>query len=213
MQQPPLTQSLAYLAKIVAGFLVVALAMIEMFSVPRSYFVLGSLVATTCMICVAFLLLPNFTSLFKPTPKTIVVGVGTAVLLYLIFIAGNALVKSISPLGVSASNENSIYSLFASTPLLLRVVVFVLDAFGFESYFRGVLQPILAARIGVGSAFAVALIDAAIHISSLNSLFVITTFIADSVWGLNFYFTKDLSSSIANHLLWDVLIFLIIPIT
>jgi membrane protease YdiL (CAAX protease family) len=213
MQQPLLAQSPVYPAKIVAGFLVVALAMIEMFSVPRSYFVLGSLVATTCMICVAFLLHPNFTSLFKPTPKTIAVGVGTAGLLYLIFIAGNVLVKSISPLGVSASNENSIYSLFASTPLLLRVVVFVLDAFGFESYFRGVLQPILAARIGVGSVFAIALIDAAIHISSLNSLFVITTFIADSVWGLNFYFTKDLSSSIANHLLWDVLIFIIIPIT
>jgi len=210
MQQPPLTKK--YQAKIAVGFLVVALTMIEMFLIPRSYFVLGSLVATTCMICVAFLVHPNLTSLFRPTPKTIAIGVVTAVLLYLIFVAGNAVVKSVSPLGVSASNENSIYSLFASTPFLLRVVVFILDAFGFESYFRGVLQPILAARIGVGSVFAVALIDAAIHISSFNPLFVITTFIADSVWGLNFYFAKDLSSNIANHLLWDVLIFIVIPI-
>ena len=69
-----------------------------------------------------------------------------------------------------------------------------------------------ARKIGIGAVFLVAVIDAAIHISTLNPLFPATVIVADSVWGLNFYFTKDLYSNIASHFLWDVLIFIIIPI-
>lgn len=207
-QQEPIS-----VARLIAGFLIVSLSMVGMFSIPKNYFVLGSLVSTSCMICVAFLSRPNLKSLFKPSYKTVAVGIIGALLLYLIFLGGNQLVRSFSPLGVGASNENSIYSLFASTPIILRLLVFLLDAVGFESYFRGVLQPIFATKIGLFSVFLVALVDAAIHVSSLNPLFVATTFIADSVWGLNYYFTKDLSSNITNHLLWDILIFVVIPVT
>ena len=203
----------SYFARVTASFLVVALAMVEMFSVPKNYFLLGSIVATTCMVCVAFMVSSDFASLFKPSWRTLAIGASSAIILYLIFVGGNELVRTVSPLGVNASNENSIYSLFASTPIALRVVVFILDAFGFETYFRGVLQPIFAKKIGIGSAFVVALIDASIHISSLNPLFVVTTFIADSVWGLNYHFSKELSSNIASHLLWDMLIFIVIPIS
>jgi CAAX protease family protein len=213
LQKHNVARSSNYFGKVAAGFLVIALVMVEMFSVPKNYFLLGSIVATTCMVCVAFLVSPEFASLFKPSWKTLAVGIGSALVLYLIFVGGNDLVRSASPLGVNESNENSIYSLFASTPIALRVVVFILDAFGFESYFRGVLQPVFSKRIGIGSAFVVAFIDASIHISSLNPLFVVTTFFADSVWGLNYHFSKELSSNIASHLLWDILIFIVIPIS
>ena len=211
----PLKHNSPDLARIVTSFLIVALAMIEMFSVPKGYFVLGSLVATSCMICATFLVIPDCGSseFRKTSPKTIVLGAVTAIVLYLVFVAGNAFVRSFSPLGVSISNENSIYLLFASTPILLRIVVFVLDAVGFESYFRGTLQRQFSTRIGVGSAFVVALLDSAIHISSLNPLFVATTFVADSIWGLNYYFTKDITSNITSHLLWDILIFIVFPIS
>jgi len=195
-----------------AGFAIVALTMVEMFTIPRSYFVLGSLVSTSCMLLVS-LLMTRYSTLFSATAKTVGVGILTAFLLYLVFLGGNALLKSYSPLGVGASNENSIYSLFASTPIDLKMVVFALDAIGFESFFRGTLQRSLAPKLGSSSAFIVALIDAAIHISTFNPLFSITTFIADGAWGINYYYTRDLYSNIASHFLWDVLIFVLLPIS
>jgi len=200
-------------SRIIAGFIVVSLAMLEMFSVPRAYFVLGSLVATTCMICIAFMSHPNLISMMRPTLPTIAAGIVGAIFLYLVFLGGNEFVRTVSPLGIGASNEGSIYSLFASTPILLRLIVFFLDALGFESYFRGILQQLAVKKLGIGSVFIVALVDAAIHFSSLNPLFVVTTFIADSVWGINYYFAKDLSSNILDHFLWDILIFIVIPVS
>lgn len=139
-------------------------------------------------------------------------GVLVAFILYGIFLAGNYAVTNIRLFGVSNSNELSIYGLFSGAPVPLLVVVFALDAIGFESYFRGNLQGIFSEKIGVGSVFLVALIDAAIHISTFNPLFPVTVIIADSVWGLNYYVTKDLYSNIASHFLWDMMIFVLLPI-
>jgi membrane protease YdiL (CAAX protease family) len=186
--------------------------MIGMFSIPKSYFVLGSIVSTSTMFLVA-LLLTKYSSLFNPSTKTVVIGIAMAFLLYFIFLGGNYLVKSVSPLGIGSQNENTIYSLFSTTPLPLKIIVFLLDAVGFESYFRGVLVPFFAKRTGIGAIFIVALIDALIHVSTFNPLFSVTTFIADSVWGLNYYITRDLYSNIATHFLWDMLVFVILPIS
>ena len=207
-----LTRSSGFVIAQTAGFLIVCLTMVEMFVVPRNYFIAGSLVSTSCMLCVA-LLLAKYGQLFHPSYRSIIIGVSSAVVLYLIFVGGNAAIKIVSPLGMSTTNESSIYALFASSPLQLKVLVFLLDAFGFESYFRGVLQRVVFAKLGVGSAFAVAAVDAAIHLSTLNPLFPVTTFIADAVWGINYYFSKDVGSNIVSHFLWDMLVFVILPLS
>ncbi|MHB8566109.1 MAG: CPBP family glutamic-type intramembrane protease [Nitrososphaerales archaeon] len=197
---------------LIVGFAIVVLTMVEMFTIPRAYFVLGSIVSTSCMLLVA-LLLTKYQSLYAATPKTITIGIVSAVLLYLIFLGGNAAIKAHAPLGVSTPEESSIYSLFASTPLSLKIIVFLLDAVGFESFFRGTLQSFSSQKLGIGSVFLVALIDAAIHVSTFNPLFVITTFIADTAWGINYYYTKDLYSTIGSHFLWDMLVFVLLPIS
>ncbi len=91
-----------------------------------------------------------------------------------------------------------------------------LDAVGFESYFRGTLQRYLSGGVGTRRGAAAvpiaALTDAAIHIISLNPLWVIRTFIADSSWGITYLYTKDLTSSTLSHFIWDLVIFVIAPI-
>jgi membrane protease YdiL (CAAX protease family) len=67
-------------------------------------------------------------------------------------------------------------------------------------------------RLGVGSPFAVAAADACIHLLTLNPLWVVTTFIVDSIWGLTYHFTRDLSSSMTSHFVWDAAIFILFPI-
>lgn len=196
----------------ISGFIVVASTMIEMFTVPRSYFILGSIVSTSSMACVAYLLSYQTGNKFRAGLWRVGIGVAVAFFLYLIFLGGNYAVVHFKLLGVSATNEKSIYGLFSGTSTPLLVFVLALDAIGFESYFRGNLQGLFSKKIGIGSVFLVALIDAVIHLSTFNSLFPVTVVVADSIWGLNYYATKNLYSNILSHFLWDLLIFVLLPI-
>ncbi len=78
----------------IIGFLIVAMTMIEMFTIPRSYFVLGSIMSTSAMICVSYLLLNGNRELFRPSVRHLVYAVLIAVLLYFIFFAGNLGIKA-----------------------------------------------------------------------------------------------------------------------
>ena len=198
---------------IAAGLLVVVASMVLLFTVPQAYFIAATFASMTCMMAVTFLL-TRYRGFFRPTAKTIGFGTVTAVALYLIFYLGNLGVMALHPFGMSASAENSIYSLIASpsNPLFLQVGVLAFDAGGYESFFRGVLQTRLQPRAGVGSVFMVALFDALLHIITLNPLWVVTTFIADSVWGLTYYYSTDLTSSVTSHFIWDLIIFILLPI-
>jgi membrane protease YdiL (CAAX protease family) len=193
-----------------AGFLIVALTMVEMFLIPSGYFKLGSIVATVCMTLVA-IILTKYRELFRPSLKSITIGLLSAAALYFVFLGGSVALKDFHVLN-SQSNEASIYSLIASGSISIQIVVLLLDALGFESYFRGNLVNYFHFRVGNFAPFLVALVDALIHATTLNPVFVITTFIADSVWGAVYFFTKDLSSSFVSHLIWDLAIFIIFPI-
>ena len=173
---------------------------------------LGSVVSTVAMACVAYLLSDQSGEKFRPGTWRVALGIALAFILYAIFLGGNLAVKNLNLFGVSGSNEQSIYGLFSGTPTPLLVVVFALDAIGFESFFRGNLQTIFSKRIGIGAVFLVAVIDAVIHLSTMNPLFPATVIVADSVWGLNYYITKDLYSNIASHFLWDLMVFVLLPI-
>lgn len=189
--------------------------MAAMYLVPGEFFVPAVFVSTTCMILVTYHL-TRYSKLFKPKWRSIGFGLVTATLLYGIFLLGNYGIKAMHPFGISASSETSIYSVITSHALPLQVAILLFDAVGFESYFRGVLQNYFLkkskGKLAVGAVFASALVDALIHLVSLNPLWVITTFIADSVWGLTYYYTRDLSSSMTSHFVWDIMIFVILPI-
>ena len=194
------------------GFLIVSLSMIEMFTIPRSYFVLGSIVSTSIMASVAYLLAQWGKKTIRIGVKHFFFAVVVAILHYLLFLLGNLGVRSIHIPGMTESSEQNIYGLFNNIPLPVLVVVLILDAVGFELYFRGNILERLSPRINILSGFAVASIDAAIHIATLNPLFPATTFVADSVWGLYYYRTRDITSTILCHFIWDLMIFVIYPI-
>jgi membrane protease YdiL (CAAX protease family) len=138
----------------------------------------------------------------------------SAALLYALFYVGNVAIRTFPVGGLWAGDEASIYSLIVSpsNPLPVQVAVLLFDSLGYESFFRGVLQKRLQSRIGVGAAPTVALLDALLHLATLNPLWVATTFVADLGWGLTFYFGRGLPASLTNHFVWDVAIFLARPI-
>jgi membrane protease YdiL (CAAX protease family) len=201
-------------AKQLSGGLIVFVAMLLLFLPQGSpYFVYGVFVSTVCMMGVT-LSLTKFTKLFRTKLWTLGLGASTAGVLYGVFYAGNSLIQQFKPLGIQASSESAIYSLISSHPIELQIAILAFDAIGFEFYFRGNLQNRFteALQRPIAGIFLSAFFDACIHLISLNPLWVITTFIADSVWGVTYYSTKDLSSSIASHFIWDLAIFVAYPI-
>jgi len=197
---------------VLPGFAAVAAAMIFLFAVPKGYFVAATFAATTVMMVVAYLV--GNARLPRPAPRHLLIGLGSAVILYFIFYAGNLAITNKGLLGVSGSSEASIYALIASpsNPLLLQVCVLAFDAAGYESFFRGTLQDRLQPRLGIGAAPAVALVDAGLHAATLNPLWVVTTFVADLAWGLTYRYGRNLSANLTSHFLWDLAVFIIRPI-
>ena len=195
------------------GLALVAAAMMPLFVLPKEDFAFSTIFATSCMTGAA-LASGNYRRLFAPKPWTIGLGLVGAAALYLLFFLGNRAIIALHPFGITASAEGSIYSLIASpgNPLPLQVLVLAFDALGFESYFRGTLQARWGTRLGVGAPFAVAAVDSLIHVASFNLLWVVATFVVDSVWGLTFYRSRDLTSSMASHFVWDIAIFIVLPI-
>ena len=207
------TEVKATSARLAAGLVFVLASMVVLFVLPSQYFIAATFGSMTCMI-VATYLLTRYSGLFRPRIATVAVGLVSAAALYLVFYLGNAGITAIHPLGISSSAEGSIYSLIASpsNPLYLQVGVLAFDAVGYESFFRGVLQTRLEPRFGAKAPLLVALLDASIHILTLNPLWVVTTFIADAVWGLTYHYSKDLTSNTLSHFVWDLVIFIVLPI-
>ena len=200
--------------RLAVGSAVVFAAMAVLFTAPHDYFVQATFVATGCMIIVAFALegigLPHELKI-----KPIAIGLGSALFLYLVFLGGAWMVATFHPLGITSALETSIYSLIASpsNPQYLQVAVLLFDAAGYESFFRGILQRKLTPRIGVGSAVVVAVVDALLHVISLNPLWVGATFVTDLVWGLAYRYGNGRTASFTSHFVWDIAIFILRPVT
>jgi len=189
-------------------------SMLGLFLVPRDYFAAATFVSTGCMLLAAgaqgALRAPS-----RVRYSSVVLGLATATLLYLVFFLGGAVIDAFHPLGVTSASESSVYSLIASpsNPLYLQVVLLLFDSAGFESFFRGVLQHRLQKRLGVGAAPVVALVDAGLHLVTLNPVWVGGTFVTDLVWGITYHYGKGLQSSFTSHLIWDLAIFVVRPVT
>ena len=187
--------------------------MVILFIVPAGYFVAATFGSTSCMIVAAFYLgglkVPG-----QLRYRSVLLGVVTAVGLYLVFYVGGAAVDLLHPFGITSSSESSIYSLVASpsNPVYVQVALLLFDSAGYESFFRGVLQSRLQARVGPAAAVVVALLDAGLHVATLNPIWVVGTFVTDLVWGLTYYYGKGLQGSFTSHYLWDLAIFVLRPV-
>ena len=189
---------------------IVIASMLLLFTVPNSYFVEATFVSTSCMIGAAYA--QKALGRRPPIIRSVVLGLISAALLYGIFYVGAWLVSAYHPFGITSASETSIYSLISSSnSVYVQMAVLLFDSAGYESFFRGVLQRRLRPRFGVMAAPAVAVLDAAIHVATLNPLWVAATLVTDLLWGVTYHYGGT-QSSFTSHLLWDIAIFILRPI-
>lgn len=141
-----------------------------------------------------------------------VVGVAGAVILYAVFLAGARIAAAVLPFApaeVGGIYELSTQASPAVTGLLLALVIGPAE----EIYWRGYLQDRLARRFGGLDGWIVAGVAyGGVHLWPMNFMLVLAAFVAGLFWGLLYWRRRSLWPGIISHALWDLTIFVLLPV-
>ena len=154
----------------------------------------------------------QFAEIFNFKLSHLLTGAIAAVLLYLVFFFGREISYYIFPFARDQVGE--IYSRKdqANTILIGLLLAFWIGP-GEEIFWRGFVQQRMAKRFGHFKAFLLAsAIYTAVHIPSLNLLLIGAAFVCGLFWGYMFYRYKSIWPGLISHAIWDVVIFIILPL-
>ncbi|MBC7363077.1 MAG: CPBP family intramembrane metalloprotease [Candidatus Aminicenantes bacterium] len=138
-------------------------------------------------------------------------GLGSAAMLYVIFLAGNHLVHNFWP--GSSELLRSVYALkYGTSQWRIGIFLVLIIGPGEELWWRGFLQRHWAVKLGRWPGMlAVAALYAAVHLGSGNLLLVVAALVGGCWWGFQYLKFNSLLSNIISHTVWDLLVFLVFP--
>ncbi len=160
----------------------------------------------------AFLLQPEGRLRLALNPKTIGLGMGSAVLLYLIFWAGKSASTALLPF--AGEQIGSIYGKGEGTPVWrIALLLFFVTSPCEEIYWRGDLQKKMMTRFGGGGGGVLAPpLFSGGHIWCLNFMLIGAAAVAGAFWGGMYWRLNDLSPVIISHAIWSTSIFVVMPV-
>ena len=139
-------------------------------------------------------------------------GIGSAVLLYLVFWLGKAILTALLPFA-SAEIADMYAKRSDLSPLTIALLLLAVTGPAEEIYWRGLLQRVLVRRIGpMVGLFLASLIYALVHIWTLNLSLMLGAFTAGLVWGWLFLVERSLVPVIVSHSLWSAVVFVVAPL-
>jgi membrane protease YdiL (CAAX protease family) len=143
--------------------------------------------------------------------KHIFIGIVSAAVLYLIFYGGDYISKLIF-----AFADKQIVNVYSNKSLLEpSIIVILLLIIGptEEIFWRGFVQDTLQEKFGDNFGWIIAsVIYGAVHLFSLNLMLFIAALVCGLFWGWIFKRYKSLWPGIISHALWDVTIFVVLPV-
>jgi len=143
----------------------------------------------------------------------LVCGIALAFALWGLFWVGDKL--SALMFDFARPGVDAVYSMKEGIPAwLIAVLLMFLIGPAEELFWRGYVQRMLGGKVGQNWAFILtALIYALVHIWSFNFMLIMAALVAGLVWGLVYRLCpKALPALIVSHALWDVLVFIVLPI-
>jgi len=139
------------------------------------------------------------------------VGLASALLLYLVFFAGNYLSRHIFPF--AGDNIENVYSLKQGiSSLRIIVLMALIIGPGEEIFWRAFLQRRCMEMWGSlpGTLAAVGLYTA-VHLSSLNIMLLIAALVCGSFWGALYWRFRSPLLNMVSHTAWDIMVFVLVP--
>jgi uncharacterized protein len=145
-------------------------------------------------------------------PKYIFIGIISAAVLYFVFYAGNFISEIILPFA-----DKQITGVYSNKSILDPAVIGLLLLFiigpAEEVFWRGFVQDTLAEKLGDNKGWVVAsLIYGAVHIVALNFMLFMAALICGLFWGWMFRKYKSVWPGLISHALWDITIFVLLPL-
>lgn len=144
--------------------------------------------------------------------RSILIGLISAAVLYLLFWAGKIVSSAIFPF--AGDQIGAIYDKGQGTPAWIIIfLLFFVTGPCEEIYWRGYLQRQLMIRFGGAGGWLIAtFFYAAVHISSGNFMLTGAAAVAGGFWGLMYWRFKELSPVIISHSIWSTFIFAVMPV-
>lgn len=145
--------------------------------------------------------------------KEIGIGIGSAVLLYGVFFIGKIVLDNI---GFIPNHEQSISNVYANKGAVpgwvIALLLFFPIGFGEEYFWRGYLQRTLMSKYGKPAGLAITVFFyTAVHIPTLNPVLLLAAFLVGIYWGLIFIWRGNIIAPLISHMVWDSVIFIILP--
>lgn len=140
----------------------------------------------------------------------ILLGTISGFLLYFVFRAGIRGME-ILQLPIDTSIKN-LYNWYAPSFFWQYLALVLVAAPGEELFWRGFIQKRLSKYLNpVVSILSASILYASVHIYSGSFLLVLAAFISGFVWGYLYFFKKSMPLVIVSHIIFDLLIFIILP--
>ena len=167
------------------------------------------------------LTLSVFATLFSPgwwrevkwSISNVLLGVGIAVALWMIFWVGDKV--STWMFDFARPQVELIYGMKnGENPWLLSILLLILIGPAEEIFWRGYVQNALSKRWSPNVGFIVTtLVYALVHIWSFNFMLVMAALVVGAIWGLAYrLYPQKLGALIVSHAVWDVAVFVVFPI-
>lgn len=209
-----MTNRLKYLIILVIS---AAIMWIEMFVLKHFNFWIEMTIAAGLLAGISFYINQKASDfinkrLYDFKPFYIVVGLVSALILYLVFFAGDRISNLL--FNFAGQQVSGIYgNKILLNPVTIGLLLFFIIGPAEEIFWRGFVQDTMMEKFGGNKGWLIAsLIYGGVHIFALNFMLFMAALICGLFWGYIFKRYKSLWPGIISHAVWDLVIFLIIPV-
>jgi uncharacterized protein len=204
------------LRPVVLGFLIAGVFWFFMFS-PwtagfTNFWLTMSLAAATLVVWSALWDRKDLRALYAFHTRWIVIGLVAAALLYSIFFLGDRI--SALMFAFSKPQIAGIYSTKSqASPVLIGILLVLLVGPAEEIFWRGFAQRRMQEKFGRWTGYLLTTaIYAFVHIWAFNFMLLMAALICGLFWGWMYLKYKSVWPGLISHAVWDLFIFIIIPI-
>lgn len=201
--------------KLTIPILVAATLWFLMFSIWTKHwfnFWVGISVSALILMVLAIVLKRDILKQFQWNWQTIGLGLLAAVVLWVVFYFGEFFSSLL--FGFAREQVDGIYAMKENqNKLWIALGLFFIMGPAEEIFWRGYVQQKFIDKYGEwkGLIFAT-LIYALVHIWSFNFMLVMSALVCGVFWGVMYRYNKNLVPLIISHAVWDVMVFILLPI-
>lgn len=143
--------------------------------------------------------------------KYLSIGTVSGLILYLVFWMG---IQAFDLFNLPFGNSvNKLYRWFAPELFWQYLALILVAAPGEELFWRGFVQKRLLNYFGpLMSIFIAALLYASVHIYSGTLILMLAAFLSGLMWGALYLWKRSMPLVIVSHIVFDIMIFIILPL-